>query len=64
MTDEVLFRQEGQLGLITLNRPKALNALTLGMIIAMQEQLSAWQQDVQVKAVVVQALQVMPFVPV
>lgn len=31
MTEEVLFSQEGQLGFITLNRPKALNALTLSL---------------------------------
>ena len=37
--DEVLFAKEGQLGLITLNRPSALNALTLSMILALQKQL-------------------------
>ena len=28
-TDEVLIRREGRAGRITMNRPKALNALTL-----------------------------------
>lgn len=55
MTDEVLFAQEGQLGIITLNRPDALNALTLSMILAMQRQLSLWKHDDHVAAVVVQA---------
>ena len=30
--EEVLIRIEGTAGRITLNRPKALNALTLGMV--------------------------------
>ncbi|CZH82231.1 enoyl-CoA hydratase/isomerase family protein [Legionella pneumophila] len=56
MTEEVLFSQEGQLGFITLNRPKALNALTLTMIMALQKQLSIWKEDNSIKAVVVQAV--------
>ncbi|HAZ7574034.1 enoyl-CoA hydratase/isomerase family protein [Legionella sp. PATHC032] len=56
MTEEVLFSQEGQLGFITLNRPKALNALTLTMIMALQKQLSIWKEDHSIKAVVVQAV--------
>ncbi|HEX3674186.1 MAG TPA: enoyl-CoA hydratase/isomerase family protein [Rhizomicrobium sp.] len=55
MTDEpgVLFERRDALGLITLNRPKALNALTHGMALAMQAQLDAWAEDAAVKAVVV-----------
>lgn len=56
MTEELLFSQEGQLGFITLNRPKALNALTLTMIMALQKQLSIWKEDNSIKAVVVQAV--------
>lgn len=55
MTEEVLFTKEGQLGLILLNRPGALNALTLSMILAMQRQLSLWKHDDSVRAVVIQA---------
>ncbi|KTC88532.1 enoyl-CoA hydratase/isomerase family protein [Legionella cincinnatiensis] len=55
MTDEVLFTQEGSLGVITLNRPGALNALTLTMILKMQRQLSLWKEDETVHAVVVRA---------
>lgn len=54
MTDEVRFEQSGPLGLMTLNRPRALNALTLDMIRAMDRQLSAWATDDTVKAVIVQ----------
>lgn len=51
--DEVLFEQRGRAGLITLNRPKALNALTLGMVDAMDAQLRAWRRDAGVDLVVV-----------
>ncbi|KTC89749.1 enoyl-CoA hydratase/isomerase family protein [Fluoribacter dumoffii] len=56
MTDEVLFNQEGSLGVITLNRPKALNALTLNMILNMQRQLSLWKEDESIHAVLVRAV--------
>lgn len=50
---EVLFEKRGRIGLITLNRPKALNALTLGMVDLMHPQLKAWAVDPSVQAVVV-----------
>lgn len=53
MTDEVLFEQRGALGLITLNRPKALNALTHGMALAMDAQLRAWEKDDSIVVVAV-----------
>ena len=40
-------------GLLTLNRPKALNALSLPMIRALTEALLAWQHDPAVKAVAI-----------
>jgi len=52
MEAEVLFEQRGAIGLITLNRPKALNALTLAMCLAMRDQLKAWAVDPTVTAVV------------
>jgi enoyl-CoA hydratase len=55
MSDDVLFSQEQHIGFITLNRAKALNALTLPMILALQEQLSAWLQDASIHAVVIKA---------
>lgn len=42
---EILFEQRGRLGLITLNRPQALNALTHGMILALDAHLSDWSGD-------------------
>jgi len=50
---EVLFERRGAIGLITLNRPKALNALTHNMCVAMKKQLDDWARDDGVKAVVV-----------
>jgi enoyl-CoA hydratase/carnithine racemase len=42
---EVLFEQRGNAGLITLNRPKALNALSLGMVRDLTTALTAWRDD-------------------
>ncbi|MCG5241143.1 enoyl-CoA hydratase/isomerase family protein [Azospirillum doebereinerae] len=51
---EILFERRGAIGLVTLNRPKALNALTLDMIRLFDPQLRAWDADPEVKAVVIQ----------
>ena len=48
---EIIVRQEGALRRITLNRPKALNALTLGMAVEMTEHLRAWMSDPDVGVV-------------
>lgn len=50
---EVLFERRGHLGVVTLNRPKAVNALTLGMVTAILEQLTAWAGDDSVATVLV-----------
>ena len=47
------WRRAGPLGLVTLNRPKALNALSLEMIRAIRPQLEAWSRDSEVKAVAI-----------
>ncbi len=52
--EDIQFERRGGLGLITLNRPKALNALTLEMIGVMHPRLDAWAADPAVKAVAVQ----------
>ncbi|NKX86830.1 enoyl-CoA hydratase/isomerase family protein [Nocardia coubleae] len=55
MTDEpeVLIATEEGLGLITLNRPKAINALSHPMALSITEALRAWADDESVRAVVV-----------
>lgn len=50
--NEVIIERKGAVGLITLNRPKALNALSLGMINAISKVLSDWEDDAQVECVV------------
>ena len=50
---QILAEVNGCLGLITLNRPQALNALSLPMIRDLRTLLSAWEQDARIEAVVV-----------
>ena len=45
MTDEILTRVDNGLGVITLNRPKAIHALNKGMCEAMIAALLAWRDD-------------------
>ncbi len=51
---EILFERRGVIGLITLNRPKALNALTHAMCLSMKVQLDEWASDGKIEAVVAQ----------
>ncbi|ORV43349.1 3-hydroxyisobutyryl-CoA hydrolase [Mycolicibacter engbaekii] len=51
-SDEVLTRVDNGVGLLTLNRPKAINSLTLPMVTAMTTALTAWADDPEVTAVV------------
>ena len=52
-TTDVHSERVGHLGLITLNRPKALNALSLAMVRELTQVLQQWQTDANVYAVVV-----------
>jgi enoyl-CoA hydratase len=53
--DEILCERRGAAGVITLNRPAALNALTLGMVRVMRRSLDAWATDPAVTRVLVRA---------
>jgi len=55
MTD-VMVDVQGRVGLITLNRAKALNALSLPMIRTLTATLLAWRDDAQVLAVAVRGM--------
>lgn len=50
---EILFERRGGAGLVTLNRPRALNALTLAMIEALHARLDAWARDDSIACIVV-----------
>jgi enoyl-CoA hydratase/carnithine racemase len=54
---EILFSElsgkNGNIGEITLNRPKALNALTTNMCYQLRTQLIEWQQNSRIKAVII-----------
>ena len=54
MDPHVKSEKRGSLGLLTLDRPKALNALTHGMIIGLATQLGAWASDNTIKTVAIQ----------
>jgi enoyl-CoA hydratase len=56
MDKDVVFCRDGALGRITLNRPKALNALNLHMCRAMLDQLRDWAKDPAIGAVVIDAV--------
>ncbi|QPC44897.1 enoyl-CoA hydratase/isomerase family protein [Kaustia mangrovi] len=52
---EVLFETRGRAGIVTLNRPKALNALTLDMIREIHPVLERWAGDDRIGHVIVRA---------
>ena len=51
---EILFERRGRAAHVVLNRPQALNALTLGMIRALDPALAAWEADPEIAAVVIE----------
>lgn len=52
-TPDVITEIRGQVGFITLNRPKALNALSLPMVRSLFAVLSEWQDNAAVQAVAI-----------
>ncbi len=50
---EIIAERRGNAGLITLNRPKALNALSLGMVRELLATLLAWRDDPSVQLVAI-----------
>jgi enoyl-CoA hydratase len=51
---EIICQRRGSAGVVTLNRPKALNALTHGMVRALAPVLADWAADPQVTRVVIE----------
>lgn len=54
-TDTIDYTIENNIAFVTLNRPKALNALDLHMVQQMLTWLTAWETDPNIKAVVIQS---------
>jgi enoyl-CoA hydratase len=52
---EILFERRGTAGIVILNRPHALNAVTHVMVRALAEQLVTWADDAAVTRVIVMA---------
>lgn len=55
MNNDIQIRRQGRAGRITLNRPKALNALTYEMCLAIEAALDAWRNDPEVALVLIDA---------
>jgi enoyl-CoA hydratase/carnithine racemase len=53
--DEIRFERSGKAGIVTLTRPKALNALTHRMVKALSSALTAWEDDRTVEVVILKA---------
>jgi len=51
---EIIAEQKGQTGVITLNRPQALNALTLSMVRDMTRALKDWGRDPSIHAAIIE----------
>lgn len=52
-TDAILIEKRGRVGLLTINRPKALNALDVPTLEALERALTQLEQDPEVRAVVI-----------
>jgi enoyl-CoA hydratase/carnithine racemase len=55
MSSHVLTEIKNRIGIITLDRPKALNSLSLKMVRAITASLLAWRTDPEINAVLIQS---------
>jgi enoyl-CoA hydratase len=55
-TADILFERRGAAGVVTLNRPQALNAVTHAMVKALARMLAEWRNDPTVTRVVITAV--------
>lgn len=53
-SDDVIFTVRNCAGIVTLNRPKALNALNLSMLRKLYPKLKEWEADDKIKLVMVE----------
>ena len=54
-TSDILFERRGVAGIVILNRPQALNAVTHAMVRALADKLAGWAEDDAVTRVIVTA---------
>src|SRR5438105_4811477 len=54
--NDISFERCGVAGVITLNRPQALNAVSREMVRALSRQLDAWENDPNISRVVISAI--------
>ena len=45
LDDQIIVERRGELGILTLNRPRQLNAISLNMVRLVRQQLEAWRTD-------------------
>lgn len=55
MQDDICFNTKDSIGIITLNRPSALNALNAEMLNALHQQLLQWEKDNTILAVLIES---------
>jgi enoyl-CoA hydratase len=55
MAMDIRFDRQGPLAIVTLDRPQALNALTLEMTAEMDSRLAAWAADASIAAIVIRS---------
>ena len=56
MTGEVRIEEKGGIGILVLDRPQALNALTLPMVETVSDALARWRSDPAIRAVLIKAV--------
>lgn len=54
--EPIRFLREGRIGVVVLDRPEALNALTRGMVRELSAHLARWRVDPEIEAVLVKAV--------
>ena len=53
MEEEVLFSVYNGVGMITLNRPATLNAVTMNMINKLRDKFTRWLEDDEIKVILI-----------
>ena len=57
LSNDILFENKGRAGVVTLNKPETLNAVTDEMLSALNAQLDVWQADDNIERVIIKAVE-------